>query len=155
MHESHVAVQLYIAPGMAVFGDIHHDPWNNFRIYGTAFMLVLTVIVAVGVKFVQMFAPISLACVIVSFLSIVIGALLANPDTKDIWWAASLRILMLYRLGVWKESLLINGTVIGDWRSCAADIHQSHDAAYSARRSAVAPPCGQLIKRSGFAITSE
>lgn len=53
---------LYIAPEMAIFGDIHHNPWNNFRLYGTAFMLLLTFIVAVGVKFVQMFAPISPAC---------------------------------------------------------------------------------------------
>jgi hypothetical protein len=79
------SVQLYIAPGLAIFGDIHHDPWNNFRLYGTAFMLVLTFIVAVGVKFVQLFAPISLACVIISFISILIGAVLANPETNNIW----------------------------------------------------------------------
>jgi len=77
--------QLYIAPEMAFFGDVHHDPWNNFRVYGTVVMLLLTLIVAVGVKFVQMFAPISLACVIISFLSIIIGACLATAESTDIW----------------------------------------------------------------------
>jgi len=80
---------LYIAPGLAVFGDVHHNPWNNFRLYGTVVMLLLTLIVAVGVKFVQMFAPISLACVIISFLSIVIGACLATAESTNIWYPAS------------------------------------------------------------------
>ena len=79
-------MQLYIAPELAVFGDVHHDPWNNFRLYGTVIMLVLTLIVAVGVKFVQMFAPISLACVIISFLSIIIGACLATAESTNIWY---------------------------------------------------------------------
>jgi len=78
-------LQLYIAPELAIFGDVHHDPWNNFRLYGTVSLLVLTLIVAVGVKFVQMFAPISLACVIISFLSIVIGACLATAESTNIW----------------------------------------------------------------------
>jgi len=80
---------LYIAPELAVFGDVHHDPWNNFRLYGTVIMLVLTLIVAVGVKFVQMFAPISLACVIISFVSIVIGACLATAESTNIWYIYS------------------------------------------------------------------
>jgi len=79
-------LQVYIAPELAIFGDVHHDPWNNFRLYGTVVMLVLTLIVAVGVKFVQMFAPISLACVIISFLSIIIGACLATAESTSLWW---------------------------------------------------------------------
>ena len=80
-------LQLYMVPQMAFFGDIHTDPWNNYRVYGTAFMIVLTLTVAIGVKFIALFAPISLACVIVSILSIVVGAILANPESKNIWFA--------------------------------------------------------------------
>jgi len=70
-----------------VFGDVHLSPWNNYRLYGSVSLLLLTVIVAVGVKFVlQMFAPVSLACVIVSFVSIVIGACLATDQSTDIWY---------------------------------------------------------------------
>ena len=90
-----MCIKLYIAPEIAIFGDVHHNPWNNFRVYGTISMLVLTLVVAIGVKFVQLFAPISLACVIISFLSIVIGALLANSENKDIWLA-----LMFYLASV-------------------------------------------------------
>ena len=70
---------------MAYFGDIHLDPWNNYRVYGTVFLIGLTLIVAVGVKFVALFAPISLACVIISILSIVVGAALATPESKNVW----------------------------------------------------------------------
>lgn len=75
---------LYMAPGLAIFGDIHHDPWNNYRLYGTGFMIVITLIVGFGVKFVSFFAPVSLACVIVSILSIFVGAFISSLKPKDI-----------------------------------------------------------------------
>ena len=74
-----------MAPSLAFFGDIHRDPFNNFRVYGTAVLLLLTLIVAIGVKFVAFFAPISLACVIISILSIFVGAFQANESTRDVW----------------------------------------------------------------------
>ena len=77
-------LQHYIAPSMAIFGD-HDDPWNNFRLYGTIGLIFLTLLVAVGVRFVQMFAPISLVCVIVSFLAVIVGAFQANEHTRDVW----------------------------------------------------------------------
>ena len=73
-----------MAPELTFFGDIHHDPWNNFRVYGTVLVVFLTIVVAVGVKFVQYFAPFSLACVIISILSIFIGAFEASSSTRDI-----------------------------------------------------------------------
>jgi len=73
-----------MAPQLAFFGDIHHNPWNNFRVYGTVVIVLLTIVVAVGVKFVQLFAPFSLACVIVSILSIFIGSFQANADNRDV-----------------------------------------------------------------------
>jgi hypothetical protein len=46
---------------------------NNYRIYGTALLLIELVIVALGVKFVQLLAPVSLACVILSILACFAG----------------------------------------------------------------------------------
>uniref|UniRef100_X1Z3Q1 Amino acid permease/ SLC12A domain-containing protein n=1 Tax=Capitella teleta TaxID=283909 RepID=X1Z3Q1_CAPTE len=74
----------YIAPSLAMFGDIHTNPWNNFRLYGTIAVILLTFVVAVGVRFVQMLAPFSLACVIISVLCIFIGAFQANAETRDV-----------------------------------------------------------------------
>ena len=76
--------QQYIAPSLAYFGDIHHDPWNNFRLYGTVMVIALTFIVAVGVKFVAIFAPFSLACVIVSIICVFIGSFEASASTRDV-----------------------------------------------------------------------
>lgn len=74
---------VYMVPQWAIFGDIHHDPWNNYRIYGTCLLFLLTVVVALGVKIVQLFAPISLLCVIISILSIVVGAFMSHPNYRD------------------------------------------------------------------------
>lgn len=71
-------------PGIAIFGS-HGNPWNNYRVYGTIALLFITLIVAVGVRFVQIFAPISLVCVIVSYFAVVIGAFQANEHTRDVW----------------------------------------------------------------------
>ena len=77
-------LQQYIAPSLAYFGDIHHDPWNNFRLYGTVMVIVLSIIVAVGVKFVAVFAPFSLACVIISIICVFIGSFEASASTRDV-----------------------------------------------------------------------
>lgn len=81
----HLFPQQYMAPSLAYFGDIHHDPFNNYRVYGTAFLILITLIVAVGVKFVQLFAPFSLSCVVISVLCVFIGGFQANKDTRDVW----------------------------------------------------------------------
>lgn len=71
-----------MAPGLPQFGDpsSHHDndEFNNFRVYATGFLLILFLVCALGVRFVQFFAPISLACVILSILAVFIGAFTAN-----------------------------------------------------------------------------
>lgn len=46
---------------------------QNYRIYGTLLLLIIMVIVALGVKFVQLLAPVSLACVIISILACFVG----------------------------------------------------------------------------------
>ncbi|XP_014679087.1 PREDICTED: solute carrier family 12 member 6-like, partial [Priapulus caudatus] len=77
----------YLAPQLSLFGDVTNDPagmFNNFRVYGTAVLLLLAAIVFVGVRFVNKFAAVSLFCVILSILSIYVGAFVkaAGGDTS-------------------------------------------------------------------------
>ena len=65
-----------MAPGMSLFGDFTKDPnimYNNFRVYGTILLWILGLIVFVGVKFVNKFGAVALACVLVSILAVYIG----------------------------------------------------------------------------------
>ncbi|CAD5215517.1 unnamed protein product [Bursaphelenchus xylophilus] len=71
---------LYICPQITIGGEAAHSDTglmgmmsHNYRIYGTALLLIIMVIVALGVKFVQLLAPISLACVIASLLACYAG----------------------------------------------------------------------------------
>uniref|UniRef100_A0A8D0H9S7 Solute carrier family 12 member 6 n=1 Tax=Sphenodon punctatus TaxID=8508 RepID=A0A8D0H9S7_SPHPU len=79
---------MYIAPEAAIF---HSDDalkgsaatLNNMRVYGSAFLLVMVLVVFVGVRYVNKFASLFLACVIVSILAIYAGAIkssFAPPD---------------------------------------------------------------------------
>ena len=74
-----------MAPQLCFFGDIHSNPWNNYRVYGTVGLLLLTLVVAVGVKFVAYFAPVALVSVIFTIICCFIGAFQANSKTRDIW----------------------------------------------------------------------
>ncbi|XP_035679422.1 solute carrier family 12 member 4-like isoform X5 [Branchiostoma floridae] len=96
----------YIAPNMILFGTItgpegQNNLFNNMRVYGTALLVLMGGIVFVGVKFVNKFATVALACVILSILAIfigffvtaglpptqpricVIGEILVNPPDND------------------------------------------------------------------------
>ncbi|WKX95384.1 hypothetical protein Q1695_012100 [Nippostrongylus brasiliensis] len=71
---------MYIVPDMAIGGrEALHDTdplgplYNNYRIYGTLFLLLQVAIVAMGVKFVQLLAPVSLMCVILAILACFAG----------------------------------------------------------------------------------
>ncbi|PIO56012.1 hypothetical protein TELCIR_22596, partial [Teladorsagia circumcincta] len=71
---------MYIVPDMAIGGrEALHDTdplgplYNNYRIYGTLFLLIQVAIVAMGVKFVQLLAPVSLMCVILAILACFAG----------------------------------------------------------------------------------
>ncbi|XGW13285.1 hypothetical protein V3C99_013709 [Haemonchus contortus] len=73
---------MYIVPDMAIGGrEALHDTdplgplYNNYRIYGTLFLLIQVAIVAMGVKFVQLLAPISLLCVILAILACFAGGI--------------------------------------------------------------------------------
>lgn len=78
-------VLLYITDKLTLFGEITDDDvkFNNFRIYGTAVLLVMGMIVYVGVKFVNKFATVALACVLLSILSVYVGIFVnINGNTK-------------------------------------------------------------------------
>ncbi|KAK1118470.1 hypothetical protein K0M31_015167 [Melipona bicolor] len=69
-------VLTYMAPSLSIFGDFTKDPnimYNNFRVYGTGLLMVMGTIVFVGVKFVNKFASVALACVILSIVAVYVG----------------------------------------------------------------------------------
>uniref|UniRef100_A0A7I4YMY2 Amino acid permease-associated region domain containing protein n=1 Tax=Haemonchus contortus TaxID=6289 RepID=A0A7I4YMY2_HAECO len=80
---------LYIFPGLTIGGSEVHSQTgtfgmmtNNLRFYSTLLLLLEFLIVAMGVKFVQMLAPVSLVCVILSILACYAGGIekTLNPD---------------------------------------------------------------------------
>lgn len=61
---------------MSLFGENiteDHIKFNNYRVYGTILLAILGSIVFVGVRFVNKFAGVALACVLLTILSIYIG----------------------------------------------------------------------------------
>nr|XP_033797832.1 solute carrier family 12 member 4 [Geotrypetes seraphini] len=82
---------VYIAPVAAIFHstNIHDESsatLNNMRVYGTIFLTFMAIVVFVGVKYVNKFASLFLACVIISILSIYAGAIksIFHPPTFPI-----------------------------------------------------------------------
>lgn len=75
-----VFLQVYIAPDAVIFkgeGAAENSAamLNNMRVYGTLFLILMSVIVFVGVRYVNKLASLFLACVILSILAIYAGAL--------------------------------------------------------------------------------
>uniref|UniRef100_A0A914HTG4 Uncharacterized protein n=1 Tax=Globodera rostochiensis TaxID=31243 RepID=A0A914HTG4_GLORO len=75
-------VLLYIFPGLTIGGsETHTDTGlfgmmsNNMRVYGTILLIIEFFIVAMGVRFVQLLAPVSLCCVVVSILACYAGGI--------------------------------------------------------------------------------
>uniref|UniRef100_A0A1I8JVB5 Uncharacterized protein n=1 Tax=Anopheles merus TaxID=30066 RepID=A0A1I8JVB5_ANOME len=80
-----VPVPTYMAPWLSIFGDFTKDAsamYNNFRVYGTGLLCVMGLIVYVGVKFVNKFATVALACVIFSIIAVYAG-IFDNIDGND------------------------------------------------------------------------
>ncbi|XP_077296513.1 solute carrier family 12 member kcc isoform X2 [Arctopsyche grandis] len=78
-------VLTYMAPSLSIFGDFTKDAeamYNNFRVYGTGLLLVMGTIVFVGVKFVNKFATVALACVIFSIIAVYTG-IFVNINGND------------------------------------------------------------------------
>ncbi|XP_017712920.1 PREDICTED: solute carrier family 12 member 6 [Rhinopithecus bieti] len=75
-----VPEQVYIVPRAAIFrsDDALKESaamLNNMRVYGTAFLVLMVLVVFIGVRYVNKFASLFLACVIVSILAIYAGAI--------------------------------------------------------------------------------
>ncbi|XP_041842660.1 solute carrier family 12 member 6-like isoform X3 [Melanotaenia boesemani] len=68
---------VYIVPEASIFKGDGSTMLNNMRIYGSICLLLMSLLVFVGVKYVNKLASIFLACVIVSIISIYIGALVS------------------------------------------------------------------------------
>ncbi|XP_022110096.1 solute carrier family 12 member 4-like isoform X1 [Acanthaster planci] len=71
---------VYIAPVLSLFGDISElgasqssAMLNNMRVYGTGILLVLSLLVFVGVKYVNKCALLFLFCVLLTILSMYVG----------------------------------------------------------------------------------
>nr|AKN21475.1 slc12a-1 [Schmidtea mediterranea] len=80
----------YVAPTLPQFqskpGSSHDDHtamFNNFRTYASGLLFLVFVIVALGVKFVQLFAPITLACVIISIVCVYLGGFVRSPERSE------------------------------------------------------------------------
>lgn len=76
-----------MAPMGSLFGPITipANAYNNYRVYGTALLLLMFVCVFIGVKFVSKLSPIALFCVIGSIFCVYIGIFLSNPDRGPKW----------------------------------------------------------------------
>ncbi|XP_077399884.1 solute carrier family 12 member 6 isoform X2 [Vanacampus margaritifer] len=73
---------MYIAPEAAIFTAKGLEGesaamLNNMRVYGSVCLLLMSLLVFVGVKYVNKLASVFLACVIVSIISIYVGALVS------------------------------------------------------------------------------
>ena len=77
---------VYFFSFLGIFGMMS----NNLRLYGTALLFIEFLIVAMGVRFVQLLAPVSLICVITSILACYAGGI-----EKTLNPVASQRICML------------------------------------------------------------
>uniref|UniRef100_A0A8C7Z8V9 Solute carrier family 12 member 6 n=1 Tax=Oryzias sinensis TaxID=183150 RepID=A0A8C7Z8V9_9TELE len=68
---------LYIVPKAAVFHGDGGAMLNNMRLYGSICLLLMSLLVFVGVKYVNKLASVFLACVIISIISIYVGGLVS------------------------------------------------------------------------------
>ncbi|KAJ6651796.1 hypothetical protein lerEdw1_016473 [Lerista edwardsae] len=97
---------MYIAPEAAIFHS--SDPLklpaamlNNMRVYGSAFLVLMVLVVFVGVRYVNKFASLFLACVIVSILAIYAGAIKSSfaPPSFPVCMLGN-RSLSQHKLGI-------------------------------------------------------
>lgn len=100
--------QMYIAPRAAIFEGEGAAMLNNMRIYGSIFLLFMALLVFVGVKYVNKLASVFLACVIISILSIYVGALVSAFSVPDFPW-----VLIIWRNTELTDHLCV--TFLTDW----------------------------------------
>jgi solute carrier family 12 (potassium/chloride transporter), member 4/6 len=76
----------YLFPQLTIIGDIEvqADAFNNFRIYGTIFLIIIGLCVFIGIKFVSKLAPFSLIAVLFSVICIYAGVIVSAFDPPDL-----------------------------------------------------------------------
>lgn len=76
----------YLFPQLTIIGDIEvqADAFNNFRIYGTIFLIIIGLCVFIGIKFVSKLAPVSLIAVLFSVICIYAGVIVSAFDPPDL-----------------------------------------------------------------------
>ena len=70
---------------MSLFGPDLTNDWtkfNNFRLYGSFLVVIMGTIVFLGVKFVNKFASVAIACVLLTIFSIYVG-IVVNVKGND------------------------------------------------------------------------
>eukprot|EP00118_Oscarella_pearsei_P002328 m.10248 g.10248 ORF g.10248 m.10248 type:complete len:1083 (+) comp22073_c0_seq3:74-3322(+) len=100
----------YIFPGMR-FGDHESTSalFNNMRVYGTVILILLVLIVFVGVKYVNYFASVCLAAVIISIFAIYVGIFVAGHGFPTTRYCTYDEIALKNQSG----NLTCNGTHLG------------------------------------------
>ncbi len=68
----HLMLQIYIMPNAAVKTT---GMQNNMRLYGTCCLVIMTLVVFVGVKYVNKLALVFLSCVMLSIMAIYAGVI--------------------------------------------------------------------------------
>ncbi|KAJ8252538.1 hypothetical protein COCON_G00218500 [Conger conger] len=108
----------YIVPQAAIFHST--DPngsdgamLNNMRVYGTIFLSLMALVVFVGVKYVNKFASLFLACVIISIVSIYAGAVksIFHPPEFPICMLGN-RTLVRDRFDVCEKTVVEGNTTV-------------------------------------------
>lgn len=82
--------QIYIVPQAAIFKieglegpEAEEALLNNMRVYGTIVLSLMSLVVFVGVKYVNKLALVFLACVILSILSVYAGVIKTAIDPPE------------------------------------------------------------------------
>lgn len=88
---SPIPIQTYIVPKAAIFvAEKKEDEvdalLNNMRVYGTCCLVLMSLVVFVGVKYVNKLALVFLACVILSILAIYAGVIKTIFEPPDFPW---------------------------------------------------------------------
>lgn len=65
---------------------------NNMRVYGTACLALMALVVFVGVKYVNKLALVFLACVVLSILAIYAGVIKTIFEPPDFPWVYRMRV---------------------------------------------------------------
>lgn len=126
--------QLYIVPKAAVFHGDGGAMLNNMRLYGSICLLLMSLLVFVGVKYVNKLASVFLACVIISIISIYVGALVSAFKEPHFPWvflgrrmdshSLTLQLLCFYRVCM-LGNRTINGHYVAD-HHCEKIISELH-----------------------------